>query len=226
MKVKFGAIVVDGRNKIGGHVMSKNRSGAYMRTKVTPVNPRSVDQQNVRSRFSVISTSWDGLGHASVVNWNAAVANWSKSDIFGDIKHPSGFNLYQKLNNNALRVGGTLLTSPPLKAILGVLGTLTIGTVTASAIPCTVDLASLSGDDKLEVLATPPTSMGKTFVKSEYRIIGSSLTITTGAFDCGALYMAKFGAPIDVTKPFFLQARIVNSVTGQAGIPVEAKFNP
>jgi hypothetical protein len=38
--------------------------------------------------------------------------------------------------------------------------------------------------------------------------------------------MAKFGAPIDVTKPFFLQARIVNSVTGQAGIPVEAKFNP
>ena len=55
MKIKFGAIVVDGRNKIGGHVMSKNRAGAYMRTKVSPVNPRSLDQMSVRSRLSAIS---------------------------------------------------------------------------------------------------------------------------------------------------------------------------
>jgi len=41
MKMKFGAIVVDGRGKIGGHVASKNRGGAYLRTKVTPSNPQT-----------------------------------------------------------------------------------------------------------------------------------------------------------------------------------------
>jgi hypothetical protein len=47
MKMKFGAIVTEGRGKIGGHVASKNKSGAYLRTKVTPVNRQSVAQSNV-----------------------------------------------------------------------------------------------------------------------------------------------------------------------------------
>ena len=226
MKVKFGAIVVDGRNKIGGHVMSKNRAGAYMRTKVTPVNPRSVDQQAVRSRLSSISSTWADSSALLVLAWNAAVSGWSKTDIFGDIKHPSGFNLYQKLNNNSLRVGGAGVENPPAKVFVSDLGVLTVGTVTASAIPLTFTLQTLGANEKLEILATPPVSIGKSFVKSEYRILGHSLTLTTGAADTGALYMAKFGDPIDPSKPFFVMARIVNSVTGQVSIPVSAKFNP
>jgi hypothetical protein len=226
MKVKFGAIVVDGRNKIGGHVMSKNRAGAYMRTKVTPVNPRSPDQQNARARLSMLSSSWDGLTYDDILAWNSAIKNWAKSDIFGDIKHPSGFNLFQKLNNNLTRVGGTQIDVPPVKVPQDDLGTLVIGTVTASAIPLTFTLQSLGGDDKLEILATPPVSLGKSFVKSEYRIIGHSLTLTTGACDAGTLYIAKFGGPIDPGKPFFIMARLVNSVTGQSTIPISAKYNP
>ena len=30
MKMKWGALVVDGRGKIGGQVASKNRAGAYL----------------------------------------------------------------------------------------------------------------------------------------------------------------------------------------------------
>jgi hypothetical protein len=226
MKVKFGAIVVDGRNKIGGHVMSKNRAGAYMRTKVTPVNPRTTYQSNARALLSLISTSWDQLSYVAILAWNSAVTAWSKTDIFGDIKHPSGFNLYQKLNNNALRVGGTLLDVPPVRVGLSDLGVLTIGVVTASSIPLTFTLPSLGTNEKLEVSATPAISSGKMFVKSEYRIIGHSLTLTTGACDAGTSYINKFGGPIDPSRPFFIQAHIVNSVSGQAGIPVSAYFAP
>lgn len=224
MKVKFGAIVVDGRNKIGGHVMSKNRAGAYLRTKVTPVNPRSPYQENTRNRLSSISTAWDGIGVSSVRAWNSAVSLWAKTDIFGDIKHPSGFNLFQKLNNNILRVGGTLITLPPLKVELSFLGTLTIGTVTDSAIPLTFTLQALGTNEALEVMATPAVSEGKFFVKSEYRIIGHDLALTTGATDCGADYISKFGATGGGTVPFFISARIVNKVTGQAGIPVSQRY--
>ena len=58
MKLKFGAIVTDGRGKIGGHVASKNRSGAYLRTKVTPSNPNTVAQVQVRSILASLSQSW------------------------------------------------------------------------------------------------------------------------------------------------------------------------
>ena len=226
MKVKFGAIVVDGRNKIGGHVMSKNRAGSYMRTKVTPVNPRSVDQQSARARLAFCSSAWSDMDPASIKSWNSAVFSWSKSDIFGDIKHPSGFNLHQKVNNNILRVGGSGTDTPPVRISLDDLGILTIGTVTASAIPLTFTLQALGTNEKLEILATPPVSVGKTFVKSEYRIIGHTLSLTTGACDAGTLYMAKFGGPIDPSKPFFIMARIVDSTTGQVSVPVSAKFEP
>jgi len=225
MKVKFGAIVVDGRNKIGGHVMSKNRAGAYMRTKVTPVNPRSNAQNSVRSLLSAISIAWDGIGSAAVLAWNSAVSAWSKTDIFGDIKHPSGFNLFQRLNNNAMRVGGVMFPLPPIKEELSVLGTLSIGTVTVSAIPLTFDLQTLGTHEKLEISATPAVSTGKSFVKSEYRIIGHSLTLSSGACDCGSLYIAKFGSTGSGLNDFFISARIVNSETGQAGIPVSARYN-
>jgi hypothetical protein len=225
MKVKFGAIVVDGRNKIGGHVMSKNRAGSYLRTKVTPVNPRSVAQSDSRERLSSISSAWDNLSIPSLRAWNSAVSSWSKTDIFGDIKHPSGFNLFQKLNNNILRCGGTLLDVPPAKVELSYLGVLAVGTVTISAIPLTFTLQALSPNEKLEVSATPAVPTGKSFVKSEYRIIGHSLTLTAGTTDCGSLYITKFGATGSGFNDFFVSARIVNTVTGQAGILVSARYS-
>jgi len=58
MKIKFGAIVVAGSGKIGGHVASKNRGGAYLRTKVTPTNPNSPAQAGARALLASLSTGW------------------------------------------------------------------------------------------------------------------------------------------------------------------------
>lgn len=58
----FGA--VDGRGKIGGHVASKNRSGAYARIKVTPVNPQTTFQQVARNLLTSLSQGWRALTQA------------------------------------------------------------------------------------------------------------------------------------------------------------------
>ena len=60
MKIKWGALMVDGRGKIGGQVASKNRAGAYMRNKVTPVNQQTSYQLTVRNRLSYYSQNWGG----------------------------------------------------------------------------------------------------------------------------------------------------------------------
>src|SRR4051812_170938 len=84
MKVKFGSLVVDGRGKIGGHVLSKNRGGAYMRTKVTPINPQTADQSTVRGTLTSLSQSWRALTQNQITAWNNAVQNFQSTDIFGD----------------------------------------------------------------------------------------------------------------------------------------------
>ena len=100
MKAKFGAIVVDGRGKIGGHVASKNRSGSYFRTKVTPVNPQSARQSAVRATLSSFSASWRGLNQNRRDAWNSAVGSFTKTNVFGDTVTPTGKNLYTALNAN------------------------------------------------------------------------------------------------------------------------------
>lgn len=102
MKIKWGMMMTDGRGKLGGQVASKNRAGAYIRTKVTPVNPQTVAQQNIRQLFGSIASAWRSLTQAQINGWNEATEFWQRTDIFGDLKKPSGFALFQRLNTGLL----------------------------------------------------------------------------------------------------------------------------
>jgi hypothetical protein len=194
MKMKFGAIVTDGRGKIGGHVASKNRGGAYLRTKVTPSNPNTAAQAQARSILASLSQTWSQLTDSQRLGWNAAVKEWGTTDIFGDIKNPSGINLFVKLNSNLLNIGASILLDVPAKEetpnIVVTSGTYDISTDTIS-----VDFnTSLVSSVTVLVRATPVLSAGVSFVKSQFRVIG--FTTASGAdFDLAGVYSAKFGAP-------------------------------
>lgn len=220
MKMKFGAIVTDGRGKIGGHVASKNRAGAYLRTKVTPVNPRFPDQTVVRNRLGGLAQAWRGLTEAQRASWNAAVGAFAKTDIFGDLKNPTGFNLYQQINNNLIRIGETALDTPPSPvAVVDII----IGALSVAAAAGTASLAYTAGADAtsmIEVAATAPISAGVSFVKSEYRLIGSFLANALSPYDLATEYVAKFGSLAGQSgKKIFVRTKAISVATGIAGTP-------
>ena len=222
MKIKFGALVVAGRGKIGGHVASRNRAGAYLRTKVTPVNPSTVYQAAVRNRLAGISTDWRALTAPQRVAWNAAVADYAKTDIFGDIRNPSGFNLHQKLNNNLVNVGQAQITAPPLPEAVdaftsvAVAADFTLQTVTITYAP------AIAADHSAIIFGTPAISPGVSFVKSEYRQFDVMNAADSTPFSIETEYIAKFGAIGAVGMKLFIMAVAVNWNTGQAGIPITA----
>src|SRR5665647_1050979 len=171
MKTKFGAIIVDGRGKIGGHVASKNRGGSYLRTKVTPVNAQTVAQTGVRSLFATLSQAWKALTQAQRNAWNAAVGDYARTDIFGDIRNPSGANLYQKLNNILTQLGESVLTDPPLPSSTDAVTSLVLtGASGTPALSLAFDAVAASVGDWL-VDATAPMSPGKSYVKNQFRRI-------------------------------------------------------
>ena len=221
MKIKFGAIVVDGRGKVGGHVASKNRGGSYLRTKVTPVNPRTTAQNAVRSRLTEIAQSWKALTAAQRAGWNAAVQDFQRTNIFGDIKTPSGFNLYQRLNLNLGKIGVAFIDDAPLPSDVQALTSLSLSVDTGNDTVQLTFSPAIAAGQSFVVSATPPLSPGKSFVKSEFRdiaVLTNSDTSPASVFDA---YFDKFGSAPAGTK-VFVQLRGVNSVTGQAGQPIEA----
>jgi len=218
MKIKFGSLVVDGRGKIGGHVASKNRGGAYLRTKVTPINPQTTRQSAVRSQLTGYAQGFRALGASVIAAWNSAVSAFTKTDIFGDIKTPSGINLYTKLNMNLEQVAGTPLTSPPLPGDVPAVDSVTL---TADSSPQTLSLAfgpsPVPADTAWIVEATPGVSAGKSFVKSEYRQIGYIAAAATTPYNGLSAYQAVFGNLIAGQK-VFIRATPINTSTGQRGL--------
>jgi len=224
MKAKFGAIVVDGRGKIGGHVASKNRAGSYFRTKVTPVNPQSSAQTTVRNRFSGLSSGWRSLTADQRESWNSAVADFAKTDIFGDLRHPTGAALYQRLNNNLLTCGEAAITTPPAALAVDAFTSLSLaaedGTV-AESLSLTF-APNVAADHLVKVFATPPLSAGKNFVKSEYRLIEILANSASSPANILASYQAVFGSTGTAGQKIFVKVIQVEETSGIAGVPMEA----
>lgn len=209
-KIKFGMMMTDARGKLGGQVFSKNRSGAYVRTKVTPVNPRTNSQQANRSLLGSLSSEWSGLSEEQRNAWNSAVSEWQKTNVFGDLQKPTGKNLFTSLNKNIQTSfpADPILLLPPSKSefVALVLRDVTVSSVNGTL---TITLgASIGVDNYIRVSATPPVSAGTTFVKNQLRVITEGINSPTASYTVANAYNDRFGT-VQAGDKIFIQVQQV-----------------
>lgn len=213
MKIKWGALVVDGRGKIGGHVASKNRSGAYLRTKVTPDNPQSTNQMLRRSQLAGLSSSWGELSEEQRNAWIGAVDEFPYNNVFGDSVKPTGKNLYVGLNLNLLHINKSVIDNPPTPGEVVEMENFGIGVQTPAGL--TIELSSPL-ENAVKVFATPVLRPGVNFVKNKFRFIGVLPKGSSDKMPLETMYANRFGSPQEGDK-IGLKFIAVNDDTGQTG---------
>ena len=216
--IKWGMMVVDGRGKLGGHVLTKSRNGASVRTKVTPTNPQTSYQQANRATFGQLSSNWTGLTEAERKAWNEAVQEWQKTNIFGDLKSPAGRDLYISLNRNILQAGGTEIDVPPTKEGLQP-NAITLVDYDVVNEDITISLVeSLKPNEMVLVYFTKPMSPGRYNFSGAYRFFTAE---STNSFKVPfADYEARYGS-LQVGKAIGVQVAICNKVTGEKSPPMQ-----
>ena len=223
-RILFTAVVADMRGKLAGSVFSKNRSGSYVRTKVTPVNPQTVYQLEARNRVTQLSQGWRALTDAQRVAWNAAVSSFQGTNIFGNTVSPSGLNLYVKLNSNLLEAAIAVITEPPLPQEVAAIESM-VAAATA-AIP-DFSIAFLPkpvpADHSMVVRVTPQFSPGITFMKNKLRNLVVLAAATASPYNALALYNARFGALVAGQK-IGVEVMLINTVSGQKSSPFRQVF--
>ena len=219
MKAKWGALVVDGRGKIGGHVMTKNRQGAAMRTKVTPANRQSGDQTTARNSFAAYSTGWRALTQAQRDSWNSAAGDVNRTNIFGDGYHPTGKNLYALTNINLILAGGSAVTAPPLATLPVNLTALALASNTTAAQSITFTVTPVEAGNTVIVEATRPMSPGVTSPGKAYRKFTTVAAAGTSPLNSYAAYVTKFGTPI-LGKKIFFRVYKISTVSGLRTLPL------
>ena len=216
-KIKFGAMMVDASGKLGGQVFSKNRGGAYIRTKSTPLNPQTRSQMFVRGIFASISTAWSGLPEASRLSFNNLVSSYARTDIFGDLRNPSGKNLFQRLNQNLEISGQPQITNCEQPSEVPFANIVSV-TLSEGASEINVLTNGDTTGSKVVVWGTPPLSAGTSFVKNKLRqiaVLNGGLAIDQNVYN---EYVSKFGTFEDSSNIYF-GVRVINA-NGQAS-PLE-----
>lgn len=188
--------VTDGYGKSGGNVMSKNRSGNYVRNRITPTNPQSTYSQPRRSYFQYLASSWRSLSSANIILWNAATINYPRTDRIGNIYYPSGFNLYIELNLNLFDVEGAYISAPPVKVIPTIVPiSSTTFDIGGALYEVDYGMPLAASTDVFLVFATRGLSAGRSVVTSDYRLVKAQTWSGQVFDDFYGQYSAKFPPP-------------------------------
>ena len=222
-KILFTAVVADMRNKLNGTVFSKNRYGAYARTKVTPVNPQTTAQQTARNNLATNAQAWRGLTESQRQSWISAAPSFPFTDIFGNSKILSGSALYVKLNSNLANLGIGSLTDAPSPVSIPALLTLDLSVVASTGVVSVQFTPTpIPAGFQLQIFATPNVGPGISFVKQAFRFVGNIASAGASPAVITTEWASLFGAPV-LGQKVFIRCALVSSDTGQLGIPLQAQ---
>ena len=113
-KLDSTSVLAGSRGRVGGVVVSSNRSGGYLRPWFMPRVPRTPDQQAWVAKWNSWIQIWKGLSDTDKGLWTTASALpvWTRTDWFGQLYQPNGMNLW--LIVAAMRDAGLpIVTTPP-----------------------------------------------------------------------------------------------------------------
>lgn len=219
-KIKFGMMMTDARGKLGGQVFSKNRSGAYVRTKVTPVNPQTTFQQSNRSLLGSLSSGWSNLTQVQRNSWNSAVEAWQKTNVFGDLQKPTGKNLFTGLNKvrSANFPESAMLVLPPAKEEFNVVVIASASYIVGSGAFTVTMSGAFTEGATFEVRATGNISAGTSYIKNLLRGLGNAFVVSPeGVLTITSAYQTRFGSLSNGSK-VGIEVREVRE-NGQFGVP-------
>lgn len=190
VKIKFGAFITDGSGKIGGQTVSSGLSGSYIKNNGTRVKRSSIKQNAVKSHTAYLMQLWSSLSSLAQLQWESIVSDYPYTDVFGSIRHYSGFNMFLKLNQGRFIIGSPPLLNIPQFA-KPTLPTMLNVTVTPTAF--TIQSSAYSPDDLIQVFATKVLSNGIRKPKRWLRQIGvfTAAQLDSG-YDAITEYLAIF----------------------------------
>lgn len=223
-KLLFGVGVADARNKLGGHVFSKNRFGAYVRQKVSPTQPRTAAQLAIRSVFGTLSKQWGQiLSDLERQAWISLAATNPRPDQFGNPQVLTGLQLFQSVNRNLSTIGKAAeTTAPPGLHVDGLTEVSVTSAVTGSHFDVDWKPQSLGAHMHIVITATPPMSPGKSFFTPFLKILFADPNdASAGPLDLFATYHDLFGQ-LQENQKIGVSAYVINDQTGGSSVPATA----
>lgn len=211
-KVKYGGGIQDIRGSLAGQVHSRNTFGNYIRQKVSPVQPRTSRQLEIRELFTSFSRRFSQtLTDEQQEAWRQAAASTPVRDVFGDSITLTGINLYTRVNSLRTLMGLDPLDEPPPVVQVGAPElTSVIADPEAPALTLTFSPSPVPADTHLFIWATEPLNPGVAFVAHKLRLLAVLHPGTASPAQLLSDYTERFGGLVN-GKRIYLAAEFVHA---------------
>ena len=220
-KVLFGNGIADMRRSQAGSTFARNKGGSYVRQRVRPTNPQTVNQIRLREALSTLSKAWGSeLTQAQRDSWTIFAELNTVIDVLGQALTLSGIQMYIKLNTRLLQSGQPRINDPPLDLAVTQLTLLTATFVVATPIYNVTFEPALQAGEGLQIFSTPPLSPGISFIKNRKRQISLFLAGPTSPVDVHDDWIAKNGVEPQLGAKIATEARILNGANGAISVPL------
>ena len=190
--------------KFGQSVTWQGRNGLIRRILVTPANPRTDRQIQVRELLAEQTRRFDTLTDAQQDAWNVAGTGDQSRPSLGQSGPLTGLQLFVRVNCKLGLLGQQTVDVPPTAPQFPALAPQSLvitntGGVVAVKLTCPTD----PGDSTV-LRASPPQNSAVRACRN-FRIIGVCPTPVGGAADITGLWTAEFGV-VPVGKRLFVKA--------------------
>lgn len=163
----------DARGKLGGFVVSRNASGTYMRTKVSPVQPRSQHQLQIRAAVTYLSQYWrDTMTGPLRLAWDLYASVTPLGDVFGRRKPRKGLAMFLRANAMRRRNAVSIITAaPPLGGETDMQGITLTGTDPAGVVVTAISPVLAVGDCASLLMCKAPMSQARNYFSGPYDMV-------------------------------------------------------
>lgn len=174
--IKLGSLAQDVRGSQNGLTFSRNKGGAYVRQKVSPVQPRTPAQLAVRENFSLNTKRWSGtMTQADRDSWTAYATTYPYTNVFGDASVLTGLAMSVARNQVLNQCGvASILAAPTDNSVTPIPVVLSFQTESG---PFGLDFSTAAqaapADTLYYVFATPALPAGRNPGESIYRFLNT-----------------------------------------------------
>jgi hypothetical protein len=222
MKAYFGGIIVAGSGAVGNYVVARNRYGSYVRAKAPDPLSGSIWWEPIRDQTEFLAANWSAITQANRQAWEHEARLHPRTDLWGRYHTLPGYNYYISVNINRWFCGVADTDAPPAYVAPGYFTQLSLQFTTLPDALTVSYSPALAADTKVKVWSCKPLSLGRSFIGTEYRLIGTYAGSPGNTIEFFSDYFTRFAVNPDAGHNTYVKASQVHIYSGDESLSLQA----
>lgn len=215
--IQYSGLVTQIKGKMRGAIFQSGNAGQIIRSAKNWNKSSSKSWLVARNVLGYVSGQWAALTSTQKQAFAAQAINYPGKTKMGDVRTPSGYEVFVKQNVIAVSSGASINTTPGVPVGLSNLGEVSVFGFTPTTGEVNIQFGGASSEIQA-VYMTPTLRQGRKPPAGAWKLIAILPGTTSGIVNIFSQYSGVFGAPI-VGGQVWLKLVLKNQTTGQVSQP-------